>query len=153
MMWLCVFLTGAVQPIFTDTPMKPFAPRLLLLLALSAIGCRRTDLANEKDLATLVIPEGFNDKALAQLKCPENGSTLRFATKRELADINQRIGALQLKTWFDGLPRKELVDAVLIRADGKIGYRLDGVLPVLKIEDALVLNDRVGPPDAKKNRK
>jgi hypothetical protein len=133
--------------------MKPSRPLLVLILLLSALGCRRTDPAIEKELAAPVVPEGFNEKTLHQLKCPENGSTLRFATKRELADINQRIGSLKMKTWFDGAPQKELVDAVLIRADGKIGYRVDGVLPVLKIEDALVLKTQVGPPDAKKNHK
>jgi hypothetical protein len=135
-----------------DPSLKPTGC-LFLILFLGLLGCKRTDPATEKDLATPVVPLGFNEKSLDQIKCPENGSTLRFATKRELDDINQRIGVLKLKTWFDNTPRQEPVDAVLIRADGKIGYRVDGVMPILKIEDALVLNDRVGPPDAKKNRK
>lgn len=122
-------------------------------MILLAAGCRRTDSATEKDLATPVVPAGFNEKILETRKCPENDSPLRFATKRELDDINQRIGVLKLKLWISGEPRKEPVDAVLIRADGKIGYRVDGVMPILKIEEALVLHDGVGPPDAKKNRK
>jgi hypothetical protein len=133
--------------------MKSIAFLFALSLLAGLIGCQRTDPATAMDLATPVVPQGFNEKSLDQIKCPENGSMLRFATKRELEDINQRIGVLKLMTWFDNSPRKEPVDAVLIRADGKIAYRVDGVLPILKIEEALVLNDRVGPPDAKKNRK
>src|SRR5262245_7922250 len=124
-----------------------------VILLLCIVGCRRTDPATEKDLATPVVPAGFNEKILDQIKCPENGSKLRFATKRELADIQQRIASEKLKNWFTNSPYKEPVEAVLIRADGKIGYRIDGVEPVLKIEDALVLDEKVGLPDAKKNRK
>lgn len=122
---------------------------LLLILA----GCRRADPAAEKDLATPVLPEGFNEKTLDALKCPENGSSLRFATRRELTNINDRIGGLKMKIWFDKSLQKDNVTAVLIRADGKIGYRVDGGVPILKIEEALVLDENVGPPDAKKNRK
>src|SRR5262245_11448598 len=127
---------------------------LSALLSLGLVACGyRTDKQTEKDLATPVVPEGFDEQRVDTLKCPENGSKLRFATRRELAGINDRIGSKKkLKTW-DGEERGEPVDAVLIRADGKIAYRIDGIVPVLKIEEALVLNEKVGNPDPKKNLK
>jgi len=133
--------------------MKPMVLMLSFVFLVGAVGCRRTDRATEKDLATPVVPEGFDEKSVASLKCPENGSALRLATKKELAEINDRIGGKKIKVWFDGSVRMEFVDAVLIRADGKIGYRLDGALPILRLEEALVLNDKVGPPDPQKNKK
>jgi uncharacterized protein YbaR (Trm112 family) len=134
--------------------MRTVAMVLSSLLSLNITGCGyRTDRETEKDLAIPVVPEGFDEKRVESLKCPECGSKLRFATKRELASINDRIGSKKkLKTW-NGEERVEPVDAVLIRADGKIGYRVDGVIPVLKIEEALVLNEKVGNPDPKKNHK
>src|SRR5688500_8632307 len=111
--------------------MRTVAILWLGLLSLSGAGCRsRTDRDTAKDLATPVVPEGFDEKRVDSLKCPENGSKLRLATKRELADINDRIGSKKrMKTW-DGEERMEPVDAVLIRADGKIAYRVDGAIPV-----------------------
>ena len=135
-------------------PLRELLIVSVAILSLGVAGCRtRSDRDTEKDLATPVVPEGFDEKRVDSLKCPENGSKLRFATKRELADINDRIGSKKkMKTW-DGEERREPVDAVLVRADGKIAYRVDGVVPVLKIEEALVLNEKVGTPDPKKNIK
>lgn len=126
---------------------------VLLAVAVAIAGCRRdAPSAAEKALAMPIVPQGFNEKQLATLKCPENGSALRFATRGELDDVNVRIGAGKIKRW-NSEPQTDPVDALLIRADGKIAYRLDGVLPDLKIEEALVLDDRVGHPDPAKHRK
>lgn len=134
--------------------MKSTITLLAFVVLMSFVGCRTgVDAETEKDLAKPVVPEGFNEKNLHTLKCPENRSKLRFATKRELAHINDRIGGLKMKTWFDGSIQKDLVSAVLIREDGKIAYRVDGIVPILRIEDALVLNDKIGRPDPKKNSK
>jgi hypothetical protein len=120
------------------------------MLTFCLVGCRRGAPSEaEKALATPVVPEGFNEKQLATLACPENGSALRFATRGELDDLNIRIGAAKLKRW-NGEAQTDLVEALLIRADGKIAYRLDGVVPVLDILEALVLDDRVGHPKHKK---
>jgi hypothetical protein len=113
----------------------------------------RTDPATEKELNTPVVPEGFNEKALEQMNCPENGSRLRFATRKELNNINDRIGAFKMKSWGDAKPQSEPVGAVLVRADNKIGYRVEGTEAILRIEEALVLDDRVGLPNPKKNFK
>ncbi len=121
------------------------------LISLAGLaGCQRpAPPAAEKALATPVVPAGFNQTQLATLKCPENASALRFASRAELDDINHRIGAGKLKKW-NGEPHTDLLDALLIRADGKIAYRLDGVMPVLDILEALVLDERVGHPKNKK---
>jgi len=124
-------------------------PAFIFAMLLVLCGCRQP--ANtETDKP--VVPEGFNVKQLDTLVCPENGTKLRFAGKKELDDINGRIGALKLKTW-DGTPRTAFVAAVLIRADGKIGYRVDKTEAIMKIEEALVLDDSVGHPNPSQNRK
>lgn len=126
---------------------------LSFFLMFCLLGCRdRVDPEVEKDLNTPVVPEGLTEKILEQCNCPANGSKLRFATKRELAKINDRIGALRIKTW-DGQQRIDSVNAVLIREDHKIGYRIDGPVPILTLNDALVLDEKVGTPDPAKNLK
>lgn len=122
---------------------------ILSMLLIVTLGCRG---AADPDADKPIVPEGFDEKLLETLKCPENLSPLRFAKKKELADINNRIGALTLKTWAGPQQLKHL-DAVLIRADGKIGYRVDGIVPVMDIMEALVLDEKVGPPDPKSHRK
>ena len=128
-------------------------PRLILfsflLLSVCLLGCRK---AVDEEVNPPVVPEGFDERALAKLHCPENGSALRFARRKELDSINDRIGAMKLNTWA-GPAQTQPVEAVLIRADGKVGYRLDQAMPVLRIEEALVLDDRVGNPDPKNHRK
>jgi len=122
------------------------------LLTLCLVGCRRAAPSDaEKAQATPVFPAGFNQSQLATLKCPENASVLRFATRGELDEINHRIAAGKLKKW-NGAPHTDLVEALLIRADGQIAYRLDGVVPVLDILEALVLDERVGHPKHKEPR-
>jgi uncharacterized protein YbaR (Trm112 family) len=119
------------------------------LLCICLLGCKKTiDLDAEQP----IVPEGFNETLLDILRCPENGSGLRFAKKKELAGINDRVSGKKLKTWA-GTPQTEFVEAVLIRADGKIGYRVDKITPVMLIEEALVLDEKIGPPDPKNNRK
>ena len=123
------------------------------VLVLGLIGCTRTDPATEKELAKPVVPDGFDEKALANFKCPENGSKLRLATKKELTRINERIAAQKMKRWFDNSIQEDYVDAVLVREDSKIGYRVDGIVPALTIEEALMLDEKVGPPLGAKKKK
>jgi uncharacterized protein YbaR (Trm112 family) len=121
----------------------------LLLLSVCLLGCRK---AANPEAQKPVVPEGFDERALEKLRCPENGSTLRFAQRKELDGINDRIGAMKLKTWA-GTPQTKHVQAVLIRADGKIGYQVDQIMPVMEIMEALVLDDSVGNPDPNNHRK
>lgn len=97
-------------------------------------------------------PLGFDQRLLDILRCPENLTALHLATNRELDDLNERIRAGKLKTW-DGKPVTEPVEALLIRADGKVGYRFQGRKPILILEEAIVLDESVGKPDPDKYRK
>ena len=122
--------------------MKSSAFLLMALLAVALTGCgRRVDPATEKDLNTPVVPDGFNEQMVETLKCPWSQSKLRLATKRDLAKINDRIGALKMKT-VDHEQRISFIDAALIGENGKYAYRIDGVMPVLKPGEALVLDDK-----------
>ncbi|MGE3804517.1 MAG: hypothetical protein AB7K24_07580 [Gemmataceae bacterium] len=106
---------------------------------------------SEQDAAP-VIPSGFNEQLLDILRCPENLAVLRLATRKELDSVNERIKNRKLKTWT-GKNVATSLEAMLIRADNKIAYRFDGAVPVMILEDALVLDETVGAPDPDKYRK
>jgi uncharacterized protein YbaR (Trm112 family) len=99
-----------------------------------------------------VIPAGFEMSLLDILACPENLTSVRFATKGELDAVRQRIATGTVKHW-DTTPISERFDALLIRADGKIAYAVQGTVPVMLIDKAFVLDDRIGKPDPDKYRK
>src|SRR5947207_11347779 len=75
------------------------------------------------DDSSPVIPAGFNRTLLDILACPENLTPVHFATQAELSKTNARIKAKGLKTWGGKIASKP-VDAMLIREDGKIAYRV-----------------------------
>ncbi len=88
------------------------------------------------------------------LACPENLTSVRFATRKEIDSARQRITAGSVKHW-DATPITEAFDALLIRADGKIAYAFQGNVPVMLIDKAFVLDESVGKPqpDKYRNRK
>jgi uncharacterized protein YbaR (Trm112 family) len=102
--------------------------------------------------AAAVVPDGFDQRILDILRCPENLTVLRLATRNKLDSTNERIKSKMLKNWGDETVTKP-VTAMLIRADEKIGYRFEGPAPVMIIEEALVLDKTVGKPDPDKHRK
>lgn len=106
----------------------------------------------QDDKSAPIVPKGFNGQLLDILRCPENLTAVRLATGKELDSANQRINSGKLKTWAGKIVPSS-VDAMLIRADDKIGYRFEGAAPVTLIEDALVLDETVGKPDPEKHRK
>lgn len=130
-------------------------------LLVLALGCDRVaptnanrpaDGAKPVEKSAAVVPDGFNQELLDILRCPENLTVVRLATHMELDATNQRIKTGKLKDW-GGKPIRKPVEAILIRADGKIGYRFEGAAPVMIIEEALVLDETVGKPDPDKYRK
>ena len=84
--------------------------------------------------------------------CPENLTPVRFARKSELAKVNEQIKKKALKRWGGALV-KDPVEAMLIRKDNKVAYEVRDGIPVMLIEEALVLDESVGPPDPQKYRK
>src|SRR5262245_35358532 len=130
---------------------------------LLALGCNRAphspssaarpaDTPRPVEKTVAVVPDGFDQRLLDILRCPENLSVLRLATRKELDATNERITNGKLKNWGDKAVTKP-VEAMLIRAGGKIGYRFEGAAPVMIIEGVLVLDEEDGRPDPDKFRK
>jgi hypothetical protein len=117
-------------------------PALFLMLPGLASCGYRTDPENEKRLNMPVIPAGFDVKTVEKMKCPINGSKLRFATRKEFDQINDRIGNFKVRKASDGEPYTQIIEAILVREDGKIGYRVEKNEALLKAEDALILDEK-----------
>lgn len=97
------------------------------------------------------LPAGFDSAMVKGLVCPENLTELRIAGADELAKINARIEAGELKRW-DGSAVSDEILGALLRADDKIAYELKSDHAVLLIESALVLDAAVGDPDPEGRR-
>ncbi len=117
--------------------MRTFLLTLTTWLCLACLATAHADAA--------VAPEGFDTSMVSILACPENLTPVRLATDAEIGTINARIAAGQLKDRAGATVRNP-IDAALIREDSRIAYRFDGSVPVMVIEQGLVLDDSVGPP-------
>src|SRR5438270_203791 len=109
----------------------------VLAFVLISAGCERSPSPPTKspplEADAPVAPQGFDQRLLEVLRCPENLTVLRLATRGELRKMNEHILAGKLKRW-GGQAIADPVDAVLIRADGKVGYRFQGPAPVMIID-------------------
>jgi len=74
------------------------------------------------------------------LCCPDDKSALSLITSTELEQINAKILKEGLRT-RDGRPVKELIEAGLLRADGKYLYPIRDSTPVMLIEEAISMDD------------
>ena len=72
------------------------------------------------------------------LRCPETMQPVREATADELAACNLRIAAGEIRTQ-SGVLRAEPVSGGLLRADGRLLFTVENRIPVMLIEEALVL--------------
>jgi uncharacterized protein YbaR (Trm112 family) len=102
--------------------------------------------------ANAIAPAGFDVGLLKTMRCPENLAKLRLANPYELNALNERIKVGDVKDWDNKLITKP-VDALLIRADNKIAYRFEQNVPILLIEEAVILDKTVGKPNPDKYRK
>lgn len=126
-------------------------PMLAFILALAA--CTRSGhdpkaqpaQAAAARAGTPVIPAGFDPGLLDILRCPEDLTKLRLATSEELSDLLRRRESGTLRLW-SGAAVAESFDGLLIREDGKIGYRIKDGVPVLLIDEALVIDASIEPP-------
>ena len=72
------------------------------------------------------------------LVCPEDKSKVTPAPAEKLAEVNAKIAAgscLQR----DGKKVTTAIDGLLIRADGKYGYAIRDTIPIMLIDEGIVL--------------
>jgi len=75
---------------------------------------------------------------LKLLCCPETHQDLRVAESQLVEQLNQKIAAGALKNRA-GQPVQERIDGGLIRADGKILYPIQAGIPLMLVEEAILL--------------
>lgn len=79
------------------------------------------------------------DKELLDiLCCPETRQDLRLAGTEELRELNLAIGRGAVRD-ARGRPVAEVVEDALVRVDGIRAYPVRGGIPVLLVDEALVL--------------
>ena len=80
---------------------------------------------------------------LAILCCPETKQEVSLLDNQTLNQLNAEIekGELQNKA---GHPVKEKLDGGLIRNDGKIVYPIRDQIPIMLIEEGIVLKETIG---------
>jgi uncharacterized protein YbaR (Trm112 family) len=74
------------------------------------------------------------------LICPETRQPLRLADGALIARLNARIQRGELRNRGGGLV-SEVLEAGIVRADGKVLYPVVGDLPVLLVEESIELGD------------
>jgi len=80
------------------------------------------------------------DKELLDiLCCPETKQDLRLVGAEELRDLNLAIGRGEVRD-AQGRPVAEVVEDALVRSDGIRAYPVRGGIPVLLVDEALVLD-------------
>lgn len=73
------------------------------------------------------------------LRCPETLQPVREATAEELTICNRRIAAGEIRA-RSGILRTEPLVAGLLREDGGLLFRVENEIPVMLLEEALVLS-------------
>ena len=73
------------------------------------------------------------------LACPETKQPLTLASAEVLAKVNAEIEAGSLRT-RGGEPVAKAVDEALLREDGKVLYIVDDGIPVMLVEESIVLS-------------
>jgi uncharacterized protein YbaR (Trm112 family) len=87
----------------------------------------------------------ISPELLAILCCPESHQALRFADDRTLQEINQRIGSGTLHNRA-GKPIKAALTGGLIREDEALLYPIHNDLPILLVNEAIVLKTSPATP-------
>ncbi len=80
----------------------------------------------------------FDEKLLELLVCPESKQSLRLANDDELAQVNTKIRAGDCST-KNGTKLSEEIEGLFMREDGSVGFQIRGNIPVMLIEEAIVI--------------
>ena len=82
----------------------------------------------------------ISDELLAILVCPESKLSLSIASDAVLTKLNKQIenGSAKSKT---GLPVTRIITAGLLREDSKVLYPIVDGIPLMLIEEAIVLDN------------
>ena len=80
----------------------------------------------------------LNAEQLARLRCPESRQTLKYADASVVAKLNASIGAGKLRNRADHVLDRKL-DAGLVRDDGAILYPVIDQIPILIVDEAIIL--------------
>ena len=145
--------SNALSSVMTAAPSAQVRRRrtlaivLALAMALLVINCRQKR-APEAGYA----PPGFDVQLLEILACPENLTSVRLATRNELNVINAKIQSGTLRQW-NGTSVQRPIMAALIREDNRVAYEVREGIPIMLIEEALVLDESVGRPHPAEHRK
>jgi uncharacterized protein len=80
----------------------------------------------------------IDSKLLPLFRCPESHQPLHLADDGLLQSLNQQVAAGSLKNRA-GQPVKEKLDGGLVREDKKVAYPIIKKLPILLIEEGILL--------------
>ena len=80
----------------------------------------------------------LDPELLAILCCPETRQDLREASASEVTALNARIAAGAVRNRA-GQPLSQLIDGLLIRADGHCAYVVRDGIPAMLVEEAIPL--------------
>ncbi len=79
-----------------------------------------------------------DSKLLQILCCPESRQSVALVVGEDLNKINQRVSDGQIKNRA-GQVVNESMEGLLVREDGRFGYPIRGGIPVMLVDEALVL--------------
>ncbi len=80
----------------------------------------------------------LDPELLALLVCPATHQELTLAGPEEIARLNEAIRAARLRN-VAGATVAEPVEGALVRADGAVAYAVRDDIPVMLVEEGLVL--------------
>jgi uncharacterized protein len=79
---------------------------------------------------------------LTMLRCPEDHSSLSMGDSALTARLNEAMAAGRLKNRAGQRVDKRL-DGVLLRADGQVAYPIIDEIPILLVDEGILVNEEV----------
>lgn len=82
----------------------------------------------------------ISSELLMILVCPENHRPLRLADASEIATLNNKIQAGMISNRL-GKRITQLIEGALLRDDNKVAYPICESIPILLIDEALIISE------------